>query len=306
MVLSYIVSRPPGWTACVTDIQNQVGLTRSQWIKVRDELRQIGCIPKNHPLRLASQGRKISWRLDIDFTQFYTPAAEKKLSTGEAEIFHRSFSIDGKAIDGFPIDGKTSTNQDQLNNTKKPPPAHALGSGGGVVAEINELRRGKPRSISRQDFPKVAENLCSVIEDKLEKLGLTRLTKQRISKILENCEEDQISIFYEILPEQLSKAVKPDGMALALARMATKGELIAPSPARPGVETSAAGLFNDCSDAMKKYGKGEICGPSGPPALASGRPGDHLFSPDGGVFPLTQSAAIWEKVRAGQLSFSSK
>lgn len=216
LVLGYIVSRPTGWTSCVADIQKQVGLTRSQWIKARNELRKVGCIPHNHPFRLAGQGRKISWQMDVDFTQFYTPAGEK-LSTAEVKNeakngeknFHRRFSIDGKSGGGnhrrFSIDGKTCINQEELNNIKKPPPARARGW---VVVEEN--------------FEKE--------EDKFTKLGLSLITSKRLTTILKNCGDDQIAIFHEILPVQLAKAGNREGMALALARMASRGELTPPAP----------------------------------------------------------------------------
>lgn len=116
LVLVYIAGRPEGWVTTVTDIQRQLGLTVSQWKLTRDELRNAGIVPLDHPKRLGGGVNRFTWVLDVFLERYYLSTSHP-LKTDDA---HPSETAD-RSHQPFSIDGKTTDYQQELINRRKPP-----------------------------------------------------------------------------------------------------------------------------------------------------------------------------------------
>lgn len=87
LVLAYVAGRPQNWTITVGDLTRSLGLSNSTWHRTRDELRQAGIIPSDHPKRLGGGVNPFTWILDLDLLRYY-------LSTEPSTASHRWRAVD--------------------------------------------------------------------------------------------------------------------------------------------------------------------------------------------------------------------
>ena len=109
LILAYLVGRPDGWVACVSDICKKLALSENTWRSSKRHLQNSGIIPRDHPKRMGGGLSKFTWVLDISLERY---------------CLNLSTTNPPKSTDGshswISMHGKTTDKQNEFSSTRTP------------------------------------------------------------------------------------------------------------------------------------------------------------------------------------------
>lgn len=284
IVIGYVAGRPIGWIVTIEDLKRQLGLSGSAWQRVRDELRSVGIIPRNHPIRLGGGRNQFTWVLNIDLAQYYLSAPSPSLgdgvihnpSPGLGDGSHRPPAIDG---------GRVINNRNSSTSPPSRARAREVVGGGNQVDQKDE------------DALALADVLAAATA-----AGLGPGAARRCASAAAGASPAQRELLKLALAGGLSGANDRAALAVYLSKVAARGGLETTSGSGPASEGGMSQEFQS-RERLKTLAGGRITSPTGEVWSVEDGGQVRLAGP-GLILHPAAAARLLERLNAGELDYS--
>lgn len=281
-------AEPTEFTLTVKFISDSIGFSAAKtWPRVRDLLVSKGILAFRAEELGGGEKR---WHLNFDFTPlaaglFDLPADDL------AEAEELSTDADKKK-------GSLARACDPPHLVGSHDPAQSGGSRDPTVQGGLEPDTFEPEKTTTNAAAAPTSASTGKEEDQLP--GLTEAERGRVMKKLTGASEEQKELACQIYRVRRHSALDPAGLAISLASQAAKNALCAPRlQIAPVVEADQSAAV--C--AAHAHWRGDLVGPTGARARSKsgdeGQVRDHFDR----LFSLSESAALWRRIEAGELDF---